>query len=104
MMDVEMASTRNPDDIFVFVQDYFNQHGFCRQQIESYEHFMDVTLKSIINNMDPLDVKCARSRIVVTLRNVTIMKMYHKIMRNMVHITAFVACKQRFSTTTNKYY
>ncbi len=78
MMDVEMASTRNPDDIFVFVQDYFNQHGFCRQQIESYEHFMDVTLKSIINNMDPLDVKCARSRIVVTLRNVTIMKMYQR--------------------------
>tara|TARA_Y100000748_G_scaffold292357_1_gene280761 strand:+ start:12161 stop:15766 length:3606 start_codon:yes stop_codon:yes gene_type:complete len=85
----------------IVCRDYFSIYGFWRQQLESYERFMETTLPSILNNSEELQIVCGKNRLIIKFTNTTILPMYHREHDGNVRNVGPEECRQRKLTYQN---
>ena len=82
-------------------RDYFNKYGFFRQQIESYDRFMEKTLPEIFLSIEPLVIICGRNKIEIKFGRTTILPMYQREQDGVVRPISPEECRQRKLTYQN---
>ncbi|MGA1587730.1 MAG: hypothetical protein ACO38I_03970 [Ilumatobacteraceae bacterium] len=80
---------------------YFGKYGFYRQQIESYERFMEHTLPSIVETPEPLVITHDDTRLELSFTRTTVLPMYHREQDGAVRSIGPDECRQRKLTYQN---
>jgi len=81
--------------------DYFKKYGFFRQQVESYDRFMEKTLPEIFLSIEPLIIICGRNKIEIKFGRTTILPMYQREQDGVVRPSSPEECRQRKLTYQN---
>ena len=60
------------------IKRYFGKHGFFRQQMEGFNHFMEIDLPNIVASIEPLTIVYGSNKVVIKFLRTTILPMYQR--------------------------